>query len=206
MEYLYGFYFKQADSVEDIEFSTRVQAAGFRIRYAPQALVYTEGPSDIVGLCKQRLRWKYGRFLTFWKYRRLFFSLRRGHGQFLMWVTLPVALLSELTLFLQWPLLPFVFPYAFLSGNIAFLLYYNAVISLIVLFQILTDVRFRDNRNLLFLVPISWIVFLIIDLVEYQALLRSSIRFVRGTGVSWQRWKRVGVFGETSSSSESATA
>src|SRR6185369_13921111 len=130
LEYLYGFYFKRADSLlnsvyivggaaagyrrkiiavlggfdediitEDIEMSTRLQDNGYHIRYAADAIVYTEGPSDFRGLCRQRLRWKFGRLLTFYKYRHLFFSLKAKHNAFLCFVILPIALFTELLLF-----------------------------------------------------------------------------------------------------------
>jgi cellulose synthase/poly-beta-1,6-N-acetylglucosamine synthase-like glycosyltransferase len=109
MEYLYGFFFKRADSLfnsvyiiggaaaayrrellqavggfdpsiitEDIEMSTRILRCSYKTRYAADAVVYTECPPDIKGLSNQRLRWKYGRILTFIKHRQLFFSLRPG--------------------------------------------------------------------------------------------------------------------------------
>lgn len=108
LEYVYGFFFKRADSIlnsvyiiggaaaayrkqvlmelggfdhyiitEDIEMSTRILAHGYKTRYATDAIVYTEGPSDWKGLCDQRLRWKFGRILTFIKYQKLFFSVKK---------------------------------------------------------------------------------------------------------------------------------
>ncbi len=235
MEYLYGFYFKQADALlesvyivggaaaayrrsvfdevglfdehnitEDIEMSTRIQAAGFRVGYAPRSLVYTEGPSDFFGLCRQRLRWKYGRFLTFWKYRRLFFSFRREHRRFLTLVTLPVALLSEVMLFFQWAFLAISISLIVMSGQWMPFVAYNLVFSFVVLLQIATDVRKRDVFRLLPIVPFAWLIFLFIDVVEYQALLRSLSRIARGRGVSWQKWKRVGVFGSDASQEAAA--
>jgi hypothetical protein len=67
--------FDECIITEDIEMSTRIQDHGYRIQYAADAIVYTEGPSDFKGLCRQRVRWKFGRLLTFCKYRHMFFSL-----------------------------------------------------------------------------------------------------------------------------------
>lgn len=196
-------FFDEHNITEDIEMSTRIQSAGFRIGYAPHALVYTEGPSDLGGLCRQRLRWKYGRFLTFWKYRRLFFSLQKEHRRFLSLVTLPVALLSEVMLFFQWIFLALSLFFIALSGHWVAFFAYNMVFSFVVLFQIVTDVRKIDTVRLLPLVPFAWLIFLFIDMIEYQALIRSLFRIARGRSVSWQKWKRVGVFG-TPSTPESA--
>ncbi len=61
---------------EDIDFSMRIQEAGMRIVYAENAVIYTEGASTLRGLMAQRLRWKLGRFQTFWEHRQLFFSAK----------------------------------------------------------------------------------------------------------------------------------
>src|SRR6185436_19011390 len=142
LEYLYGFYFKRADSLlnavyivggaaagyrrkviadlggfdeniitEDIEMSTRLQDHGHHIRYAADAIIYTEGPSDFRSLCRQRLRWKFGRLLTFYKYRHLFFSLKPKHNAFLCFLILPIALFTELLLFFEGALLGVFYAY-----------------------------------------------------------------------------------------------
>jgi len=132
LEYIYGFYFKRADSLlnsvyivggaaaayrreifdklgyfyeeiitEDIEYSTRILNGGHKIRYAADAIFYTEALSSVSDLIKQRLRWKYGRLKTFFKYHDLFFRVRGKHSKFLSFITLPVALFAEMLLFLE---------------------------------------------------------------------------------------------------------
>lgn len=80
---------------EDVEFSTRILSRNYKTRYVPNAVVYTEGPSDWIGLANQRLRWRYGRLLTFIKHRSLFFSLR-NHNVYLCWFLLPLTVYSDL--------------------------------------------------------------------------------------------------------------
>lgn len=226
MEYLYGFYFKRADSMlnslyivggaaaayrrdifdllghfdekiitEDIEYSTRILNAGYKIRYAADAVFYTEGPSTFEGLAKQRLRWKYGRFLTFLKYRNLFLSLKREHSKFLTWISLPVALMSDIFLFFEVAFLSFFYGYAFVTHNFLNIVFAISLLTIVFFIQILSDVRFTKNKKMLILAPIAWMFFYFIDFVEYIALFRSIEKFIKKEDLVWQKWKREGVYG-----------
>ena len=46
------------------------------------------------------------------------------------------------------------------------------------------------------LAPAAWLVFYAVDLVEFQALVRSLKRLATRKELKWQRWVRVGVIGE----------
>lgn len=225
LEYLYGFYFKRADSLlnavyivggaaasyrkdvivklggfdenmvtEDIELSTRLQDYGYKVRYAPDAIVYTEGPSDFKGLFLQRLRWKYGRILTFLKYRHLFFSLKKGHNPYLTFIVLPFALFAEILLLFEWLLLTVFFIYTITTNDYMTLLIMICFLTFVVWLQIFSDPKIRYHKNLFVYSFGAWIIFYIIDLVEFQALVRSIWRLIHKTGFSWQKWNRVGVF------------
>ena len=225
LEYMYGFYFKKADSLlnsiyivggaaaayrrsifnelgnfdeniitEDIEFSMRIQNAGYAIRYEPNAVVYTEGPSDIMGLCDQRLRWKYGRLIAFYKYRNLFFSLNKKHSKFLTLVILPIHLFAEVLLFLEIVLLIVFYFYTFYTHDFLPIIFLMVLLTIIISFQIITDAKFRENKNLFILAPVAWCLFYFIDFVEYQALMRSIILFVKKEKLQWQVWHRSGIF------------
>lgn len=224
LEYVYGFYFKRADSIlnavyivggaaaayrkdlvialggfdedtitEDIELSTRIQFNGHQVRYAADAIVYTEGPSDFMGLCRQRLRWKFGRLQTFYKYRSLFFSLDRRHNPYLSFFILPIAFFAEVLLFFEGILLLIFYTYTISTNDYLPLALVISLLSIVVWLQVLTDRNMRYHRNLFLLAPIAWILFYIMDLVEYQALVRSIARFIRKKDPVWQRWKRHGI-------------
>ncbi|MET1255104.1 glycosyltransferase [Aliikangiella maris] len=224
LEYLYGFFFKRADSVfnsvyiiggaaaayrksvlkavggfdhqiitEDIEMSTRILAKGYKTRYAADAVVYTEGPADWTGLCNQRLRWKYGRILTFLKHRRLFFSNNKKHQPYLTFLILPLAVYAEFTLLLEGPLLLLFYGYTVFASDYFPLAFVIVLMSLIIGMQILFDSKRRFHANLLMLAPVAWIIFYIIDIVEFQALWRSLKRLIRRESLQWQRWVRAGV-------------
>lgn len=225
LEYVYGFYFKRADSLlnavyivggaaaayrkevivslggfdeaiitEDIELSTRLQNEGHHVRYAADAVVYTEGPSSVAGLCRQRLRWKFGRLLTFYKYRHLFFSVNKKHNVYLTFLILPIALFAEMLLFFEGLLLAVFYVYTFYTHDFAPLVFVILLLTSVIVLQIISDPNARYHRNLILLAPGAWVVFYIMDAIEYQALVRSIWRIVNKQNLMWQRWKRTGVF------------
>jgi biofilm PGA synthesis N-glycosyltransferase PgaC len=224
MEYLYGFFFKRADSLfnsvyiiggaaaayrrevlqemggfdhriitEDIEMSTRILSHGYKTRYAADAVVYTEGPSDFMGLCDQRLRWKYGRILTFIKYRKLFFSMRPTHNPYLTFLLLPMAVYAEFLLLIEAFMLASFFIYTVCTSDYTPLAFVVAMLSAVVGVQVLADSKRRFHRNLVLLAPVTWLVFYALDMIELQALFRSLKRLVTRQELKWQRWVRVGI-------------
>ncbi len=224
LEYVYGFYFKRADSVmnavyivggaaasyrkdiitaiggfdesiitEDIELSTRLQDVGYKVRYAAHAIIYTEGPSDFRALCQQRLRWKYGRLITFNKYRHLFFSLSKHHNKYLSFLILPIALFAEILLFFEGLLLTVFYTYTFYTKDFMPLLFVIALLTFVILMQILSDPKKRYHSNLIFIAPGAWILFYVMDIVEYIALLGSLKKLLIGEEIKWQKWNREGL-------------
>ncbi len=180
---------------EDIEFSTRIQNAGCKIMYAPDAVVYTEGPSELSGLLKQRLRWKYGRLITFFKYRSLFWSTKKKHSKYLSLVVLPIALFAEILLLLEVFMLIVFYSYTFYYHDYFPLIINMIVLTVIISLQIATDPKSKNHRNLYALAPIAWCLFYFIDFIEFQSLVRSIYKLANRQKVVWQKWNRVGVFG-----------
>jgi cellulose synthase/poly-beta-1,6-N-acetylglucosamine synthase-like glycosyltransferase len=187
--------FDETIITEDIELSTRLQALGFKVGYAPDATIFTEGPSDLKSLCLQRLRWKYGRILTFLKFRRLFLSFDRNHNKFLTLFVLPITLYCEALLIIAPFLLVAFYAYALATGGLNALTYVVVFGAIVTLLQIASDRNSRYHRNLVVLAPVAWAVFYLVDAIEYQALMRSLYRLAIKRGPSWQRWQRQGVFG-----------
>jgi len=227
LEYLYGFFFKRADSTfnsvyiiggaaaayrknillelggfdheiitEDIEMSTRILAHGYNTRYAADAIIYTEGPSDWRGLCEQRLRWKFGRLMTFIKHRKLFFSCKKEHNSYLTFLLLPVAVYAELALLFEAVLLSIFFGYTVYTNDYLPLVFIISFITVIISLQIIVDPKSHFHKNLLILAPVAWIIFYIVDIVEFQALYRSLKLLIKRRSMEWQKWARVGLIGQ----------
>lgn len=185
--------FDESIITEDVELSMRLLAMGYATRYAADAVVYTEGPSEWKCLCSQRLRWKFGRLLTYIKHRSLFFSLSKKHHPYLTCLVLPVAIYAELALFLEALLLTVFYGYTIYTGDYMPLAFMICFVSAIITLQILFDPKMKFHSNLLMLAPVAWLMLYVIDLVEFQALCRSLHRLIKRENLEWQTWARVGI-------------
>lgn len=180
---------------EDIDLSIRIQDAGLRILYACDAVVYTEGASELSGLMKQRLRWKRGRFETFRDYAHMFFSIRRRHNKMLTLILLPLAMFSELQLLLEFFFLAFLYVFSFISGDFSSFISGILVVSSMFMVQMLFDDKDIKHFSFYTLAPIAWLLFYLMSFVETSALVRSIWGFLTNTEVTWQRWQRKGLNG-----------
>ena len=179
---------------EDIELSFRIQYAGMKIVYAEDAVVYTEGASDLNGLIKQRLRWKRGRFETFLNHHQLFFSIDKRHNKVLSWLILPLAIFGDLQLFLELFFIAFVYIYSYLTDDYSSFISGIVVVSSMFAVQILFDTNRKKWGRLILLAPIGWLLLYASTFVEFNALIKSLWGYIRKEKVEWQAWKRKGVF------------
>jgi len=181
---------------EDIEMSIRILEAGYSTRYAANAVTYTEGPSDFRALCEQRLRWKFGRFQTFFKYKKLFFSGSKQHNRYFSCLLLPIALYVEFTLLLQPLFLAFFYGYTFYTQDFLPLFSIIVLMTSVVSIQVLVDTNYRFHLNLLLIAPVAWLILYIVDVVEFHALCRTLKRLYKQEELVWQTWSRVGLLNE----------
>jgi poly-beta-1,6-N-acetyl-D-glucosamine synthase len=188
---LYGW----ANITEDIDLSVRIQKAGMKIVYAADAVVYTEAATTFKGLAAQRLRWKRGRFQTFFEHRNLFFSERQRHNKILSWFVLPLAVFGDIQLFFEIFFLMFLYLYSFLTHDFSSFLSGIVVVSSMFFVQILDDKATRKEGavTMYFLAPIGWLLFYVTTIVEYRALVKSIWGLVTKKELAWQKWNRVGI-------------
>lgn len=187
--------FDEENKTEDIEMSMRTKFHGLRSVYAEDVICYTEGAADYQGLINQRLRWKKGRFDTFIQYRRMFFSWHRGHNKFLSWFVLPLALFSEVQLFLEPLGFTLLITYSLISGEFVSLALSMLFVGISYLVVALFGVNhsLKERLQLLLLMPITWPLFYLIVWIEFHALMRSMHMVLRGDTLEWQQWKREGL-------------
>jgi poly-beta-1,6-N-acetyl-D-glucosamine synthase len=184
-----------ANITEDIDLSVRIQKAGMKIVYAADAVVYTEAATTFKGLAAQRLRWKRGRFQTFFEHRNLFFSERQRHNKILSWFVLPLAVFGDIQLFFEIFFLMFLYLYSFLTHDFSSFLSGIVVVSSMFFVQILDDkaARTEGAMTMYFLAPIGWLLFYVTTIVEYRALVKSIWGLVTKKELAWQKWNRVGI-------------
>lgn len=185
--------YNTSNITEDIELSIRIQDAGMRIVYADDAIVHTEGASDVGGLVRQRLRWKRGRFETFRDYAHMFFSLRHPHNKILTTIMLPLALFAELQLLLEFWFLSYLYVFAVITSDYSSFISGVIVVSSMFFVQMIFDEKKTRNIGFFLLAPIAWLLFYLMTYVETSALIQSIWGFIRKREVIWQRWQRVGI-------------
>lgn len=187
--------FSTTNITEDIDLSVRIQDAGLKIVYASNALVYTEGASELKSLMKQRLRWKRGRIETFAEHRHLFFSAKNHHNKILSWFVLPMAIFGEAQLSLELFFLVFLYLYSYFTRD--FTSFYSGIIVVSSMFfvqAIFDGQKTKGAYRFLLLAPIGWLLFYVSTFVEFTALIRAVWGYARGSELQWQKWKREGVF------------
>jgi cellulose synthase/poly-beta-1,6-N-acetylglucosamine synthase-like glycosyltransferase len=97
--------FSSATLAEDADLAMALCRAGWRVVYAPGARAFTEAPSTVGALLKQRRRWSFGVLQAMWKHRRALLERRAGaFGR----LVLPAMILFQV-------LLPLLAPAALLS-------------------------------------------------------------------------------------------
>ncbi len=58
----------------------------YLIRYATDAICWTQVPERLRDLCKQRRRWHIGLFQSMWKHKKMFFNLKYGAVSFISYL------------------------------------------------------------------------------------------------------------------------
>lgn len=83
---------------EDIDVTMKILRNGnknVRAVYGSDVIAYTQAALTISDLIRQRYRWKWGRYQTFWKNRTMFFSGDKKLTKGLSWFYLPFALFCD---------------------------------------------------------------------------------------------------------------
>lgn len=184
--------FDTSSITEDIEMSMRTRASGLNAVYANDAICYTEGASTIMGLIKQRTRWKRGRFEAFGRYKRLFLSMNVRHNKWMTWFILPLAFLSEIQLLFEPIGITLLLVYSYITGDYSSLLLGALFMGMMYVVVGLMTERAK-NWWIVPFAPFTWMMFYVLVWVEYLALLKSISSLIRSESLSWQRWQRKGI-------------
>jgi poly-beta-1,6 N-acetyl-D-glucosamine synthase len=86
---------------EDTEITMALHRAGWNVAFEPRAIAWTEAPSRVRDLWRQRYRWSYGTMQSVWKHRGA--VLDKGPGRRLGRVGLPYLLCFQVALPLLGP-------------------------------------------------------------------------------------------------------
>ena len=177
---------------EDLELTWRVHKAGYKVNFAPRAVVLAEVPPTVKSLWKQRVRWARGLLQSVRLHPDMFFNLKLGPLglympiNFLNMVIVPLIQLVILILFLILVIAGFSpIPLNILS-IIGWLGISTAV--LVTIFGVGLDGAWKDLR-FIYVIPF-WIPYsIMMDIVTFWAIILE----IRGKEATWNKFDRTGV-------------
>ena len=175
---------------EDTDLTMALCRSPWRVVYAPEAIAWTEAPSSLRQLWRQRYRWSYGTMQAMWKNRRAVIE-RGSSGRFGRYC------LSYLILFHV--LLPLIAPVVdiFSIYGLAFLNPVKVTLFWLtfVLLQVLAGAYalWLDGERLrpLWMLPLQQVVY---RQLMYLVTIQSVITALAGTRQRWQAISRAGIF------------
>ncbi|MEV0895382.1 glycosyltransferase [Actinoplanes sp. NPDC049802] len=173
---------------EDTDLTIAVQRAGWRVVFEPSARAWTEAPTGVRQLWRQRYRWSFGTMQALWKHRHA--VVERGpSGRFGRRGLLLIALFTVLLPLLA-PLLDImaVYGFVFLGRREAAVgwLVMTAVQAVTAAVAFLLD---RESLRPLWTLPLQQIAY---RQLLYLVLFRSALTAVTGRRLGWQKLRRTG--------------
>jgi cellulose synthase/poly-beta-1,6-N-acetylglucosamine synthase-like glycosyltransferase/peptidoglycan/xylan/chitin deacetylase (PgdA/CDA1 family)/spore germination protein YaaH len=172
---------------EDTDLTLMLHRLGYGIRYAPQALAWTEAPESFQGLVKQRIRWSFGTMQCLWKHRDLLFNPEYG---WLGWLSLPSIWFFQILLVAIVPIVDSLLILSLILGNGAAVLPFMILFLGVDLFLAVLASRIEHE-------PISRSVLILPMRLLYRPLLayvvwKSILRAFSGVWMTWTRVERMG--------------
>lgn len=147
----------------------------YRVHYAADCVAYTEHVMSFKSLIRQRYRWKYGRFQTLLKNRKMFFSRSAKYDKKLTWYQLPYAIFGEMILFLEPLLVSYILYVVVLFSDLTSLIWVYVIVTAFVFLLFIgedTD-NFKTKARLAPFLPMAYFLMYTLTAVELFALYKS---------------------------------
>ncbi len=176
---------------EDTDLTMAICRSGWRVVYEPRALAWTEAPSTLRQLWRQRYRWCYGTMQSMWKHKRAVVELGpSGHfGRrcllYLVFYQIVLPLLAPVVDLAAIYGLIFLNPFSVA----AFWLGFNALQAIACGYALRLD---RERLRTLWALPLQQVVY---RQLMYLVTIQSVMTALLGTRHRWQAITRTGVFG-----------
>ncbi|MFC4148984.1 bifunctional polysaccharide deacetylase/glycosyltransferase family 2 protein [Micromonospora mangrovi] len=173
---------------EDTDLTMKVLRAGWRVVYEENAIAWTEAPSSLRQLWRQRYRWCYGTLQAMWKHRH---ALREsGAGGRLGRRGLPYLTVFQIVLPLTAPAVDVFALYGLIFLPWSSLLLAWAGLLLLQGFTAAYALRLdRERFGPLWTLPFQQLVY---RQVMYLVVVQSVVTAVVGNRLRWQRMARTG--------------
>jgi cellulose synthase/poly-beta-1,6-N-acetylglucosamine synthase-like glycosyltransferase/peptidoglycan/xylan/chitin deacetylase (PgdA/CDA1 family) len=176
-----------ATLAEDTDITLDVGRAGWQVVYAGRARAWTEVPSTLRGLYRQRQRWAYGTFQSIWKHRA---ALRRREDGRVGTRAIPYLLLFQVALPLTAPLIDLFAIYSILFLDpwpiLGFWLAFNAFQLVLAWSAFGFD---GESRRPLWALPLQQFVY---RQIMYLVVIDAAISALMGSRLGWHRVERTG--------------
>lgn len=188
---------------EDIDLTMKILKNGnkqLKVMYGSDVIAYTQSVLSIQDLIKQRYRWKWGRYQTFLKNKSMFFSFDKKYTKGLTWFYLPYALFSDLAFLTEPIVVGFLLYVTIAYHDVTTIVSALIVITVYFIFNILGEDTILPKDKIIFilLAPIMYLLFYILSVVEYIALIKSLVnlpklsRSLLQKDYCWTHVKRLG--------------
>jgi GT2 family glycosyltransferase/peptidoglycan/xylan/chitin deacetylase (PgdA/CDA1 family) len=173
---------------EDTDLTIALQRARWRVVYQDAAIAWTEAPSTVGDLWRQRYRWCYGTLQAVWKHWRAVFE-HRSIGL----IGLPYALVFQVVVALMGPIVDVAAVYGLFTAQaravgVAWLGFSAAQLVLAALAFRLD----RESLRPLWAVPLQQVVY---RQLMYLVVIQSVAAALAGTRLRWHKLRRLGPAG-----------
>ena len=174
---------------EDTDLTLAVGRTGKRVVYAPDARAWTEAPSTISGLWRQRYRWSFGTMQAVWKHRGAIVS-RDPRDRRIGRRALPYMIFFQILLPILAPLIDLFALYGLIFEDpvktTLFWVAFNALQLAIAAYGFRLD---RESLKTLWAMPLQQFVY---RQLMYLVIIESTISALIGVRAHWQHIPRTG--------------
>jgi biofilm PGA synthesis N-glycosyltransferase PgaC len=181
-------YYSNDTFAEDADLTLKILANGWKIYYEPASVSYTEAPSGLQQLLKQRYRWTRGIIQSIRKHKRLMINPSINLGDtFILWTMFYEALI--------WPAMNIAANVFFIVAAIAFgfsylIFFWWAGLALLDLITALYCIAVEKEEFRLIVYAIIYRMFFILVVDICKAM--STIEEFLGIKMTWGKLERVG--------------
>jgi cellulose synthase/poly-beta-1,6-N-acetylglucosamine synthase-like glycosyltransferase/peptidoglycan/xylan/chitin deacetylase (PgdA/CDA1 family) len=174
---------------EDTDLTLSIGRLGHRVVYAEDALAWTEAPSTLSGLWRQRYRWSFGTMQAVWKHKGAIVS-RDPRQRRIGRLALPYMIFFQILLPIAAPLIDLYAIYGLIFMNslpvIAFWLAFNAGQLVIAIVAFRLD---RESMRPLWALPLQQFVY---RQLMYLVIIEATISALIGARAAWKHIPRTG--------------
>ena len=174
---------------EDTDLTLAIGLTGRRVLYVDDARAWTEAPSSLGDLWRQRYRWSYGTMQAVWKHKGALLT-RNPRERRIGQLALPYMILFQILLPIMAPLIDLFALYGLLFSNavpvLAFWFGFNALQLLLATFAFRMD---KESLKPLWALPLQQFVY---RQLMYVVIIESTVSALVGARAHWRHLTRTG--------------